>query len=277
MLGRDRARVRGGGAERPAGLELDPGAAAHTRPALELLRAARLPDDAGAPEGPVLRPRDHRRVGRRQHHRGGALRGHAGAPARHPRGRRHQPDRGRGRARDEHRRRGQAAARAEGHAGQGHDRAPGLRRAARVHRDPRRDPAALRAVLLHGQQGGRLHPAHRLQRDDGLPPGRGRRLRARAREGAARAAARGRQVLHPRHPRQPGGAPRPGVRGVEPVHEEGPAGGVHPRPHRAGTSRTTSPRPTAPGPRCRSWCSPRATARARARSWRARSRTTTAR
>ena len=86
----------------------------------------------------------------------------------------------------------------------------------------------------------------------------------------------GRDRLHPRHPRQPGRAARPGLRGVEPVPEEGPAGRLHPRPHASATSRTTSPRRRARGRTCRSSCSPRATARARARSWRARCRTTTA-
>ena len=52
----------------------------------------------------------------------------------------------------EHRRRGQAPARAEGHAGADHDRPPGLRGAARVHGHPRRDPAPLRPVLLHGRR-----------------------------------------------------------------------------------------------------------------------------
>ena len=44
---------------------------------------------------------------------------------------------------------------------------------ARVHRPPRRDPAALRALLLHGLEEDGVRPAHRLQRDDGLPARRG--------------------------------------------------------------------------------------------------------
>mgnify|MGYP006171202599 CR=1 FL=1 len=42
--------------------------------------------------------------------------------------------------------------------------------AAGVHGAPRRDPAALGAVLLHGQPQHGLHPPAGLQRDDGLPP-----------------------------------------------------------------------------------------------------------
>ena len=117
MMSAVERRVRGRGAVRPARLLVDPRDAPHAGPSLELLRAEGLPDDAGAPEGAVLRPRHHGAVGRRQHHRRRAVRGHAGAPPRHPRRRRHQPHRGRGRPRDEHRRRGQAPARAEGHAG----------------------------------------------------------------------------------------------------------------------------------------------------------------
>ncbi len=92
----------------------------------------------------------------------------------------------------EHRRRGEAAARPQGHARAHHRRAPGLRHAPRVHRDPRRDPAALRALLLHGQHEHGLRPPPGLQRDHGLPPGRGQGLRARAREGRARARGQGR-------------------------------------------------------------------------------------
>ena len=49
----------------------------------------------------------------------------------------------------------------------------GYDRAARVHRDPRRDPAALGALLLHGQPERGLRPADGLQRDHRLPAGRG--------------------------------------------------------------------------------------------------------
>ncbi len=153
-------------------------AAPHAGPALELLRAEGLPDDAGAAEGPVLRPRHQRPVDRREHHRRGALRGDAGAPARHPGRRRHQPHRGRGRPGHEHRRRGQASPRPQGHPGPDHDRARRLRGAPRVHGHPRRHPAPLRALLVHGEPERGLHPADRLQRDDGLPSRRGRGLRA---------------------------------------------------------------------------------------------------
>ncbi len=231
--GRGGARLLRGGPERPPRVRLHPGDAPHAGSALELLRAEGLPDDAGAPEGQVLRARDHRAVDRREHHRGVALRGDAGLSTRHPRGRRDQPHRGRGRARDEHRRRGEAPARPQGHAGPGHDRAPGLRRAARVHGHPRRDPPPRGPVRLHGGAEGRLRPAAGLQRDDRLPARRGRRLRARARGGPARAQAQRGDRLHPGHPGQPRGAAGPGVRGVEPLPEEGPARGLHPGPHAA--------------------------------------------
>ena len=49
----------------------------------------------------------------------------------------------------------------------------------------------------------------------------------------------GRHLHHPGHPRQPGRPARPGLRGLEPVPEEGPAGGLHARAHASATSRTT--------------------------------------
>ena len=61
--------------------------------------------------------------------------------------------------------------------------------------------------------------------------GRVGRLRAGAGEGALRPAEAGRDLGDPRHPRQPGRPARPVVRGLEPVPEEGAAGGVHARPH----------------------------------------------
>ena len=145
----------------------------------------------------------------------------------------------RGRARHGHRRCGQAPARPQGHAGAHHDRAPGLRHPSRVHRPARRDPAALRALLLHGLEEDGVHPADRLQRDDGLPPRRSRGLREGAGEGAARAHAAGRHFHDPGHPRQPGRAARPGLRGLEPVPEEGTDGRLHPRPDASATKRAT--------------------------------------
>ena len=49
----------------------------------------------------------------------------------------------------------------------------------------------------------------------------------------------GRDRVHPRHPGQSRGPPRPGLRGLQPLPEEGPAGRLHPRAARGGTSRTT--------------------------------------
>ena len=112
----------------------------------------------------------HRAVGRRQHHGGLALRGHARAPARAS-----APATS------------SAGSRTRTRAGMSIDdavkrlRGPkgtpvhitivrqGYDDAARVHGDPRRDPAALGAVLLHGRARTRLHPPHRLQRDHRLP------------------------------------------------------------------------------------------------------------
>ena len=104
----------------------------------------------------------HRAVRGRQHHRGLALRGHAGAPPGDPGRRRHQPHRGArtpaGMSIDD------AVKRLRGPKGtpvritivrQGYDTAPG------VHGHPRRDPAALRALLLHGQQERRATSASR--------------------------------------------------------------------------------------------------------------------
>ena len=70
----------------------------------------------------------------------------------------------------------------EGLARTHHHRPAGLRPAARVHGDPRRDPPALGALLLHGQQERRLRAAPGLQRDHGLPA----RRRARTASGSWR-------------------------------------------------------------------------------------------
>ena len=168
--GRGGGGLRGRGQERAAGLLLHPGDAADAGPALELPGDQGVLHPAGAAEGLLLRPGDHRAVGGREHHGGRSLRGHAGAPPGHPRRRRHQPDRGRRRPGHDHRRRGEAPARPQGHP-RAHHRSRGPGYEAPLEFTVIRDEIPLHAVpyLLHGQQEDRLHPAPGLQRGDGLP------------------------------------------------------------------------------------------------------------
>ena len=275
---RGRGPVRRRGQERPARLVLHPRDAAHPRPALELPRDQGVLDPAGAAEGLLLRPRDHGAVGRREHHGGRrpskARRPSAGHPGRATSSAGSRTKTRAGMSIDD------AVKRLRGPKGtpvQHHDRAPGLRRAARVHGDPRRDPAPLGAVLLHGHARTRATSACTdFNETTACRPGDGEGLREGAGEGAAQAQGAGRHLARPRHPRQPRRPARPGLRGLEPVPEEGPARGLHARAEQARRVELHH-RGGEPLRRARPWwCWSRATARAPRRSWPARSRTTTA-
>ena len=160
---------------------------------------------------------------------------------------------------------------------QHHDRAPGLRRAARVHGDPRRDPAALGALLLHGRRRRWATSACRTStRRRPAVPARAtdcereleQALRELKRAGATSV------ILDIRD--NPGGLLDQAFavsnlflkKGQLVVFTRGPHAArrveLH---HRDGEPLVGA---------CRWWCSPRATARALARSWPARCRTTTA-